>query len=207
MDVSENLTCPVNATTDLPKGLMAAIVTSLEMTAAPLLRPDPDTAAGLSLERLKGGDIARYLAMYRRLGHRWMWFSRLVMSQDAVASIIGHHDVEAYCLVHDGKDIGLLELDFREENACELGFFGLVDDVIGQGAGRWLMNRAIALAWAKPISRFWVHTCTFDSPGAPDFYQRSGFRIFQVGIEIAADPRLSGHLPRDAAPQVPLIAP
>jgi hypothetical protein len=67
------------------------------------------------------------------------------------------------------------------------------------------MDQAVARAWAKPIRRFWVHTCSFDHPGALDFYRRSGFRAYAFAVEVADDPRLTGHLPRHAAPQVPRI--
>lgn len=62
--------------------------------------------------------------------------------------------------------------------------------MIDSGAGRWLMNRALELAWSHPVDRVWVHTCTFDHPSAPAFYQRSGFRAFRRQIEIADDPRI-----------------
>ncbi len=114
--------------------------------------------------------------MYRRLGERWMWFSRLVKPRAEVAAILGDANVETYMVRREGEDQGLLELDFRVAGEAELAFFGLDEAVVGKGAGRWLMNRALALAWAKPIGRFWVHTCTLDHPSAPEFYQRSGFR-------------------------------
>jgi GNAT superfamily N-acetyltransferase len=80
-----------------------------------------------------------------------------------------------------------------------------VPQAIGQGAGRFLMAQAIQKAWEKPIARFWVHTCTLDHPSALGFYQRSGFRPYALMVEVAADPRLSGVLGREAAPHVPLI--
>ena len=105
--------------------------------------------------------------------------------------------------------MGLLALDFREEGACELAFFGLTAAAIGNGTGRWLMNRAIARAWSREghsaIRRFWVHTCTLDSPQALGFYIRSGFTPVKRQIEIFDDPRLTGVLPLTAAPQVPIL--
>ncbi len=122
-----------------------------------------------------------------------------------LAAIIRSPMVDVHALVHEGRDKGLLELDFREAGQCELAFFGVTADLIGSGAGRWLMNRALELAWSRPVSRVWAHTCTLDHPSALAFYQRSGFRPFRRQIEIADDPRLDGIAPRDAAKHVPII--
>jgi hypothetical protein len=69
------------------------------------------------------------------------------------------------------------------------------------------MNRAIDRAWGRTprISRFWVHTCTNDHPDALAFYIRSGFVPYARGIECYRDPRLEGLLPKQAAPQIPII--
>ena len=85
-------------------------------------------------------------------------------------------------------------------------YFGVTAKLIGSGAARFMMNRALELAWSRDLSRVWVHTCTFDHPSAIAFYQRSGFRPFKRQIEVADDPRLDGKLPRDAARHVPVIA-
>ena len=188
----------------LPPGMIANVATCLEMTA----RPQPGAGKappGLTLERWDEPDLASYRALYRRVGEDWLWFSRLFMADEKLAAILGHPRVEAYVLRDGGRDIGLLELDFRDEDQCELAFFGLVPEAVGKGAGRFLMNRAIELAWDKPIGRLWVHTCTFDHPAALQFYLRSGFRPYAVMVEVHRDPRLTGHLPKSAAPQVPLI--
>jgi GNAT superfamily N-acetyltransferase len=108
-------------------------------------------------------------------------------------------------LVVDGRDEGLLELDFREAGQCELVYFGVTASLIGTGAARFLMNRALELAWSRDLSRVWVHSCTFDHPSAVAFYQRSGFRPFRRQVEIADDPRLDGTAPRTAARHVPII--
>ncbi len=107
----------------------------------------------------------------------------------------------------DGRDEGLLELDFRVPGECELAFFGVTPALVGHGAGRWLMNRAVALAWSRPIRRFWVHTCALDAPEALPFYLRSGFAPYARKVEVYDDPRLTGVLPTTAAPQVPMVTP
>ena len=188
----------------LPPGHLANVVTCLEMMARPSPRPLPDVQ-GLSLARLGAADTARFRSLFHDIGRDIMWFSRLIMPEAELAGIIGDPKVHSHAVVRDNRDIGLLELDFREDGQCELSFFGLVPSAVGTGVGRWLMNEAITRAWAAPISRFWVHTCTFDHPNALAFYQRSGFRPYAVMVEVHEDPRMTGHLPRDAAPGVPLI--
>jgi len=186
----------------LPPGHLANVVTCLEMTEKPHLRAVP--AGGFSLQEM-GGDTARFKRLFEAVGRDIMWFSRLIMAEDKLAAIIGDAAVECYAMMDGADDIGLLELDFREAGQCELSFFGLVPGAIGKGAGRWLMNEALRRAWAKPISRLWVHTCSFDHPAALGFYQRSGFRPYQVMVEVHPDPRLTGHMPKDASPAAPLI--
>ena len=170
--MSDSLTISLSGTTDLPPGKIAAIVTSLEMTARPPVKADPPGTEPLSLEPIGRDDVARYLVIYRGLGERWMWFSRLVKPVAELRAILADPEVLVFALRHEGRDVGLLELDFRVAGEGELAFFGLDDSVIGMGAGRWLMNRALELAWERPIERFWVHTCTLDHPSAPDFYRR-----------------------------------
>jgi GNAT superfamily N-acetyltransferase len=201
----KSITITLNGTTDLPPGKIAAVVTSLEMWARPFPQPDPPGCEELALERIDPSDVDRYLSIYRVLGERWMWFSRLVIPRAEVAAILAQDGVEAYAVRKDGQDAGLLELDWCIPGECELAFLGLDDLLIGTGAGRWLMNQAIARAWTKPISRFWVHTCSFDYPSAPQFYQRSGFVPFKIGIEVADDPRKTGHLPVTAVAHVPIV--
>lgn len=193
-----------DGSTDVPPGKIAVIVTSLEMRARPPVRSDPP-GARWRLQSAPRPDLDWFRDVFRRVGTDWLWFSRLVMTDDALRAVIHDPAVEVYTLVQDGRDAGLLELDFRVRDECELSFFGVVPDAVGTGAGRWLMNRALEIAWARPIRRFWVHTCTADHPRALGFYLRSGFRAFRRQIEIADDPRLSGHLPHGAAPLTPLL--
>ena len=188
----------------LPPGCLANVVTCLEMTERPALRLAP-AVSGVMLERMGAADTERFRALFRAIGQDIMWFSRLFLAEEQLAAIIGNRHVHCHALVKDGVDVGLLELDFREEGTCELSFFGLVPGEVGSGLGRYLMNEALTRAWDQKISRLWVHTCTFDHPAALPFYQRSGFKPYAVMVEVHQDPRLTGHLPKDSCPAAPLI--
>ena len=189
----------------VPAGKIAAVVTHLEMTERPALRPDPP--GGWTLRRVPMPDFYWYRDLYRRIGAEWLWCWRLRMSDAELATMIQSPAVEVHALGLDDRDEGLLELDFRHPGQCELALLGVTANLIGSGAGRWLMNRALERAWRPAVMRVSVHTCTLDHPGALAFYQRSGFHCFRREIELTDDPRLDGTLPRHVARQVPIIEP
>jgi GNAT superfamily N-acetyltransferase len=188
---------------DIPSGKIAAVVTHLEMTERPLLPPDPP--GDWTLRRVESPAPDWFRELYRRIGEEWLWFSRSLMSDTELAALIRPPASEIYALSLDGRDEGLLHLDFSTTGQCELSLFGVTAKLIGGGAGRFLMNRALERAWSQAVTRVWVHTCTFDHPRALAFYQRSGFRPFRRQIEISDDPRLDGTLPRHVAKHVPMI--
>ena len=186
-------------------GRVAAVVTYLEMRARPAPRSGAGPRPEFALEPLDRQDLAAYRDLFRRVGEPWLWCSRLVLSDTQLEEALADPMIEAHRLCQGSEAIGLLELDFRTEGECELLYFGLVNEAIGKGAGRYLMDLAIERAWARPISRFFLNTCSFDHPRAVDFYRASGFRPYRLAVEVFEDPRLKGHLPRSAAPNVPII--
>src|SRR4029077_1660066 len=123
-----------------------------EMTARPPARAEP-AAAPWTLRRVERPATDWVRDLYRRVGSDWLWWSRLRLDDSALAAIIQAPALEVYALSTDGRDEGLLELDFRTAGDCELSFFGLAPPLLGRGAGRWLMNRAIERAWSVPIRR------------------------------------------------------
>ena len=183
-------------------GELAAVVTYLEMHQRPdgELPPSP-----LALARIEHPDPNRYRALFRRVGSRWLWFSRLLLDDGQLAAIIRDPNVELYRVVDEARDAGLLELDFREPGQCELAFIGLVPELAGQGHGRWLLAEAVRRAWRDGVERVHVHTCTLDHPAALGAYARAGFVPYKRAVERFPDPRLLGILPLDCAPQVPLV--
>lgn len=189
----------------VPQGHIAAVVTFLEMRQRPDLKISPPFPPGFELLPLARPTPDRYRALFRIVGEDWLWFSRIVMPDDELRSIIDDPGVRIFALRHEDSDAGILELDFRKPDACELAFFGLAKNAIGRGIGGALMHEALVRAWSQRIDRFWLHTCTFDHPAALGFYRRFGFTPHAFEVEVQIDPRLTGALPRRCAPHVPLL--
>lgn len=184
---------------------VAAIVTTLEMRTKPPLRPLP--ASRLRLARWETPTPDRYRALFRRVGAPWLWFSRLVIDETALLAIIHDPAVAIYAVLDPaGIEVGMVELDFRQQATCEISYFALIPELAGQGLGRWLMAETLARAWNKGIERVWLHTCTLDHPSALNFYRAQGFAAIKRTIETFPDPRVTGHLPPETAPQIPLLS-
>lgn len=191
---------------DVPPGKIATVVTHLEMRARAEIsgRTAPD---GWTLRRVVSPDLDWYRRMFQAVGEDWLWFSRRGLSDDALAAIIHDENVAIWTLTKGDTDAALLELDFRKAGECELAFFGVTSDLIGLGAGRFLMDVAIDQAWSRDIKRLHVHTCTLDSPQALGFYRRAGFVPTRQQVEIDDDPRVSKGFDPALAPHVPIFAP
>jgi len=185
---------------DLPPGHVGAVVTFLEMNERPAPAPMPESS--LRLQHWAAVDPDRYRALFRRVGGRWLWFSRLAMSDRDLLARAGevHEVIDA-----NGRSVGLIELDFRAAGLCRILFLGLVPELAGQGHGRWLFAETLRLAWAPGVERVTVHTCSLDHPAALPAYLRAGFTACGRAFESFPDPRLTGLLPRDVAPQLPLL--
>ena len=184
-------------------GELAAVVTYLEIRERPFVAV-PDSP--LVLKRVEVPQPEHYRELFRLVGSPWLWFSRLIMDDAHLASIIQHPKVELFTVLDEGgRESGMLELDFREPHECELAFIGLIPSLSGIGHGRWLVSEALHRSWREDIRRVHVHTCSLDHPAALSAYRRAGFVPFKRAIERFPDPRLHNILPRECAPQVPLL--
>jgi GNAT superfamily N-acetyltransferase len=170
------------------------------MTQRPPLRPLPQSP--LRLQRWKEPDPAKYRTLFRRVGARWLWYSRLLMDDTRLLAEIG----EVHAVVdRGGVEVGMLELDFRNEGECLIRFLGLVPELAGKGHGAWLFAQVAALAWRPGVARVHVNTCSLDHPAALPSYLKAGFTAWKRAFESFPDPRLAGVLPAGTAPQIPLV--
>lgn len=187
---------------EVPEGHLAAVVTFLEMTR----RPDsPLPSSDWRLQRL-APDLQAYRSLFRRVGARWLWFSRLVMEDAKLQATLANPDIAVFEVVQpDGTSVGMVELDSSEPHECEISFLGLVPELAGKGHGRWLLAETLRRAWRAEIRRVHLHTCSLDHPAALLAYCRAGFKAYDRAVERFPDPRLLGILPPDCAPQVPVV--
>jgi GNAT superfamily N-acetyltransferase len=195
----------LDGTTDLPPGKIANVVTFMERTEPP--KPSGTPPADLALVPMAEPSASWYRALYRRIGENWLWFSRAVMPENELAALISSRSTVILALERAGEAIGLVEMDTRIPGDIEIVTFGVVAEETGTGAATIMMDGALARAFGGGARRVWLHTCTFDHPAAVRFYIRQRFRAFKFAIEVSDDPRLTGFLPEDAAPHVPLIRP
>ena len=183
-------------------GDLACVVTALEMREPPadLRRLTPEDDVPIQIVRWKDCTPEKYLALYKRVGAPWLWWSRLVKSEAELTEIISDPRVHVHAVVDRARvEIGMIELDFRVEGECQIEFFGLIPGATGKGLGKWLMRKTLQMAWAKGVTRVWLHSCTTDDPRAVPFYMRRGFKPFARFVEVYRDPRLCGLYPEDAA--------
>ena len=186
------------------RGELATIVTTPEMRARPPARPLPDSP--LRLVRWVRPEPAKYRALFARVGAPWLWYSRLAIDDAALAALIDRPETQVHAVIdRAGIEVGLLEFTHPAPDWCSLDYFGLVPDLAGKGHGRWLMSLALAMMWRPGVALVRVNTCTLDHPSALNFYRAQGFEAVKRTIETFPDPRLTGLLPRDAAPQMPLL--
>src|SRR5690242_3186942 len=135
----------------IPDGELAAVVTYLEMREGPQAEVPP---SALKLQRIESPTPRRYRELFRLVGSPWLWFSRLVLDDAKLAAILGDPGVDLYVVQDEqGRDAGMLELDFREAGECELAFIGLVPELSGKGHGRWLLAEAVSRAWRDGVAR------------------------------------------------------
>ena len=168
-------------------GELAAVVTYLEMRS-PV--DQPVIWSPMSLHRVEVPEPEHYRELFKLVGAPWLWFSRLTIDDAHLASIVQHPKVELYTVQDEnGRDVGMLELDFREPHECELAFIGLIPDLSGKGHGRWLLAEAVTRAWREGVERVHVHTCSLDHPAARRTYEKAGFRVFDVAETEEDDPR------------------
>lgn len=202
------LTLDEARTRPVPPGRLREIVTDMERRGPPLVAPPP-LPPGLHLCRHAGTlTWARFEPLFRAVGTPWLWRDRLYRDAATEAAHLADPGIVVHILSRDdGADLGFCEMDRRDPAAgFRVLYFGLVPDAIGGGLGRSLFAHALADVWGERPApdAIRLDTCTHDHPKAVDFYRSFGFAVTGQRVVEADDPRLTGLLPADAAPHIPL---
>ncbi len=153
-------------------------VTFLEMTAKPAVIPPPQPKGKVAILKAESPPIHFYRYLYDAIGRDYKWVDRKKLSDEAISTIIHDPGVELYVLYCEGCPGGMAELDFRDAEAAQLAYFGLMPEFIGRRLGFFFLYHAVMNAWSRPIGKFLVNTCTLDHPRALPLYQRMGFKPY-----------------------------
>lgn len=190
---------------DVVRGRYRSVVTYLEMRSPPRLEPRRQAMPETRIVHWQRPSLEDYLALFRRVGDRWLWHGRLELTPDEIERVIQAPATEIFRLEADGDAVGFCELDRSRPSEVEIGYFGVIPECLGQGLGEHLMREVLARVWtADELGRLWLHTCTEDDPRALSFYRRMGFVPYREETVWVHDPRLRGLLPRSAGPHVPI---
>jgi GNAT superfamily N-acetyltransferase len=189
---------------NVPAGLLRLTITYLEMRQRPSRVPAPAPPLKLALMRAEAPTVSFYRYLYNTVGEPWLWTDRRRIADEPLAAHLRDTRTEIYVLHVAGVPAGFGEIVRETAAETDIAYFGLLPDFIGRRLGPFLLDAIVDIAWSQPIRRLTVNTCTFDHPGALPMYQRAGFTPYRQESVLKEDPRLSGLLPRQAAPHVPL---
>ncbi len=173
-----------------PKPKVQLVTTYLEMVAPPKrekIRPKPD---GLEIVHLPKVPIHFYRYLYNTLSEPWVWWERKRQTDDEIRAEVHSPGFSFHVPYLDHLPFGMIELDNRRFPEVQFNYFGIFPEYCGQGLGGYLLDWTVDHVFAQGATRFWVHTCNFDSPNAIPAYQRAGFVIYDVITEWVDDPKV-----------------
>lgn len=170
-------------------GLYELTTWHLEMLHPPVRtapRPKPD---GLEITHVWNTTIHFYRYLYNKISEPWVWWERKRQTDDEIRAELHDPAFAFYVPYLRGVPVGMIELNCRVPDDVQLNYFGLIPEYCGQGLGGYCLEWMADLVWARRPRRFWVHTCSLDSPAALPAYQKAGFTLFNTVTEQIPDPR------------------
>lgn len=154
--------------------------TYLEMASPGDLKPAGEAQDGVRLERMASCPWHFYRYLYTEVGRPYHWRDRLPWTEAQFREWLAGPSV-LWLLSVEGAPAGFFELRRHPDDSLEIAYFGLLPEFQARGLGKYLLTRAVQVAWDARPGRVWLHTCTLDHPGALPNYLKRGFRI--VGEE------------------------
>ena len=153
-------------------------VTFLEMNAKPSALPPPQPRGRCALLRCEKPPAHFYRYLYDTIGADYYWVDRKNLSPKALKKVIHNPLNQLFVLYVEGNPAGMAELDMRKAGTANIAYFGLIPEAIGKRIGYFFLYHSCMNAWAQPIQRLTINTCTLDHPRALPLYQRLGFNAY-----------------------------
>ncbi|BCH33379.1 N-acetyltransferase [Mesorhizobium sp. L-8-10] len=150
-------------------------VTFLEMTKPPARYAPLPVGRQIALLKARNIPLHFYRYLLDRVGRKWHWVNALRLSDEELAAGLHAPGRDVRVLYLDGAPAGFFDLKPQLPDHTELAYFGMMDQAMGQGIGRWFLGAAIEAAWATDPQAVTVQTCTLDHPAALPLYQKLGF--------------------------------
>lgn len=138
----------------------------------------PTWPDGMSFVHEAAISLVDYRDIYDRVGRKWHWVNRRHLTDRQLAAIIHHPATEIYLLREHEDVIGFVELNYKLFPQVEIVFVGLLDNHIGRGFGRMMVEHALNIIQARAPRRIIIQTCTLDHPSALKLYQSVGFTAY-----------------------------
>ncbi len=191
---------------DLASAEIDVVITYMEMTAPPTRPTVPLPPGKHALLRVENPTIAFYRSSTTRSARHWLWTDRRRMSDEKLRAQVDHPEVELYVLYTGGQPSGFVELDRRPKPELNFAYFGLMNEFIGRGLGKYLAELGGGPGLVLRAEKLTVDTCTLDHPRAIGEYQRAGFHPVKQVAKRMLDPRLEGYAPMHVIPRLPEVA-
>ena len=126
-------------------------------------------------------DTSYFLYLYKEVGRKYEWTDWLRSERDKLESFLTDTNVILYSLIFKGVPKGFFVLDYRQPPICDLAYFGLFDDITGQGIGKLMMNTVFeSVIEQGDVKTLTVNTNTLDHKSALPLYQKAGFSIYKT---------------------------
>lgn len=153
------------------------VVTHLEMTGRPgYPRPHMPGGATSALIASEKPPAWWFLSLYDAVGAEYEWTDQHERPRGELEAYLADPAVTLYTLMRAGWPHGFFVLDGRLRGVCDLAYFGLVPQALGQGLGTFLVQTAAHMAWDRPgVGLVTVNTNSLDHPRALPLYQKAGF--------------------------------
>ncbi len=154
----------------------------LKMTEKPSFRtPNNDSLQIKPVSKPINTDV--YLQMYKGVGEQFNWLDRVFMDKEELYKKINDKNTHIYKFYINDAEAGYCEI-IEEESYTEILYFGLNSPFIGQGYGKYFLERTIELAWQFTNEQVQLNTCDLDHKNALPTYQKLGFEIYKSIEEV-----------------------